>query len=253
MTNCVNCVISYRVIKYYSRACLWSAQKGKVLFGSALKGGHSHLGREGGDYVDLAKIHSQWWLFVRICFIIKKLISPGSILVSVCGSAFLFLLSALFILYSVFFNLNHIKGYNIMHYNMFSFNYLNWIPKHGTWCFDPFCLIMMTQTSVTINNIIWEVAQHCVQLSCPLCGETLLCVLSTSMEVNCTLFDNILLAGSATGGLCQSVQGTLAVSTPLLLLRIINGMLMCSGVNALCLRGIVIDSNVLIKWNFTAD
>lgn len=37
------------------------------------------------------------------------------------------------------------------------------------------------------------------------------------------------------------------------MLRMINGMLMCSGVNALCLCGDVIDSNVPMKWNFTAD
>lgn len=77
--------------------------------------------------------------------------------------------------------------------------------------------------------------------------------LSTMLEVNCTLFDNMLLAGSATVTLCLSVQGTLAVSPPLLMLRKINGMLMCSRVNALCLCGDVIDSNVPIKWNFTAD
>lgn len=73
------------------------------------------------------------------------------------------------------------------------------------------------------------------------------------LKVNCTLFDNILLAGSAIDTLCQSVQGTLAVSTALLMLRMINGMLMCCRVNALCLCGDVIDSNVPIKWNFTAD
>lgn len=73
------------------------------------------------------------------------------------------------------------------------------------------------------------------------------------LEVNCTLFDNILLAGNATDTLRQSVQGTLAVATALLMLRLINGMLMCSRVNALCLRGDVIDSNVPIKWNFIAD
>lgn len=73
------------------------------------------------------------------------------------------------------------------------------------------------------------------------------------LEVNCTFFDRILLADRATGTPWQSVQGTLAVSTPLLMLTMINGMLMCSGVNALCLCGDVIDSNVPIKWNFTVD
>lgn len=91
--------------------------------------------------------------------------------------------------------------------------------------------------------------EHHVQCSCP----SLLCVLSTMLEVNCTLFDSILLAGRATDTPWQSVQGTLAVSTPLLMLMMINGMQMCSGVNALCLCGDVIDSNVPIKWNFTAD
>lgn len=68
---------------------------------------------------------------------------------------------------------------------------------------------------------------------CPLCGHILLCVLSTMLEVNCALFDNILLAGSTMDTPCQSLQGTLAVSRPLLKLRVINGMLMCSRVNAL--------------------
>lgn len=84
-------------------------------------------------------------------------------------------------------------------------------------------------------------------------GHAPLCVLSTMLEVNCTLFDNILLAGSATDTLCQSVQGTVAVSTALLMLRMINGMLMSSRVCALCLCGDVIDSNVPIKWNLTGD
>lgn len=83
--------------------------------------------------------------------------------------------------------------------------------------------------------------------------HTPLCVLSNTLEVNCKHFDNILLAGTSTDTLCQSVQGTLAVSTPLLMLSIINEMLMCAKVKALCLCGDVIDSNVLIKWNFTAD
>lgn len=49
------------------------------------------------------------------------------------------------------------------------------------------------------------------------------------------------------------IQGTLAVSIPLLMLRMINGMLMCSRVKALWLWGDVIDCNVPIKWNSTAD
>lgn len=40
-------------------------------------------GGVGDDYADLAKIHRQWWLFVRICFVIKKLISTGSISASI--------------------------------------------------------------------------------------------------------------------------------------------------------------------------
>lgn len=59
-----------------------SAWWGGGLFGSFLKGGPSCLW-VGDDYVNLAKIHRQWWLFVRICFVIKKLISSDSISVSV--------------------------------------------------------------------------------------------------------------------------------------------------------------------------
>lgn len=47
------------------------------------------------------------------------------------------------------------------------------------------------------------VVEHHVQCSRPLYGHVLLCVLSTMLEVNCTLFDNMVLAGSATDTLCQ--------------------------------------------------
>lgn len=55
------------------------------------------------------------------------------------------------------------------------------------------------------------VEHHACPMFMSLYGHALLCVLSTILEVNCTLFDNILLAGSATDTRCQSVQGTLAV------------------------------------------
>lgn len=66
---------------------LW--QWGWGLFGCVLKDGRScpRVGA-GDDYADLAKIHRQW-LFVRICFVIKKLISPGSFSVSTSVSALL--------------------------------------------------------------------------------------------------------------------------------------------------------------------
>lgn len=57
---------------------------GLGMFRFIQKGGPSCL-RAGAedDYVNRAKIHRQWWLFVRICFVIKKLIFTGSISVSV--------------------------------------------------------------------------------------------------------------------------------------------------------------------------
>lgn len=72
-----------------SNLCLWSAQWGWGLFGCVARDGRScpRVGA-GDDYADLAKIHRQW-LFVRICFGIKKLISTGSFSVSTSVSAFL--------------------------------------------------------------------------------------------------------------------------------------------------------------------
>lgn len=76
--------------------CLWSAQTAGGLLGSGLKGERSHLRvGAGDDYVDLAKIHRQRWLFVRICFVIKKLISTGVILVLIYLSAHRFCLLCL--------------------------------------------------------------------------------------------------------------------------------------------------------------
>lgn len=41
------------------------------------------------------------------------------------------------------------------------------------------------------------IGEHHVQCLCTLKGHTLLCVLSTMLEVKYTVFDNILLAGNA--------------------------------------------------------
>lgn len=59
--------------------CWWSVRWEWGLFGAVLKCSWSCLrSGVGNDYSDLAEIHRQWWLFVGICFVIKKLISTGS-------------------------------------------------------------------------------------------------------------------------------------------------------------------------------
>lgn len=99
----------------------------------------------------------------------------------------------------------------------------NWTQVYlSIWSYKC-CSVCFIQLPSETRNFFVE---HLVQCLCPLHAP--LCVLSTMLLVNCTLFDNILLAGSATDTLCQSVQGTLAVSAALLMLRVINGMLICS-------------------------
>lgn len=87
-------------------------------------------------------------------------------------------------------------------------------------------LFSLQLTTVDSNSGILSevVVEHHNQSPCRLYGHASLCVLPTMLEVNCTCFDNVL-ADSATAKVCQSVKGTLAVSTAVLL-RIISGMLM---------------------------
>lgn len=68
-TSCVHIVPSFRSGYWYG----W-------LSGSLLKGAPScqQVG-DADDYVNRNKIHRPWWLFVRICFVIEKLISFGPV------------------------------------------------------------------------------------------------------------------------------------------------------------------------------
>lgn len=63
------------VVPSFGSGCWYGWQSG-----SLLKGGPSHqqVG-DADDYVNHYKIHRQWWLFVRICFVIEKLISYGPV------------------------------------------------------------------------------------------------------------------------------------------------------------------------------
>lgn len=190
-------------------------------------------GGVGDDYADLAKIHRQWWLFVRICFVIKKLISTGSISASI--SVFL---CAGFASCVCFAHAGHFKfvfSFKNKIASSFTVSILNkpnlqiYIspPKNHhidwfkTWAIWFIQIAFDNRRKPEQGALMSEVAvEHCPIFT--FFTDTLYSVLSNMLEVNCKHFDNTLLAGTTTDTPRQSVQGTLAVSTPLLMLRIIN-------------------------------
>lgn len=172
-------------------------------------------------------------IIVRICYVIKKLISAGS--VSVSSSTFVFLLTGLlpapfccisferhkYSVNAIFQNDIFPSRCNKLMLTLVWVYLIHWLVDGRRevilWCLRRLVNVLTT--------VCLSYKDTLLSVRCPSCWRL-------STQCLRTYYWQAVLQS-----LCQWVQGMVAVSPPLLMLRMINWMLMCFRVNAWCLCG----------------